>query len=209
MPSWAIEVSFPKNELSESEIQKYSIKELLNYLSLNSINWQYEKYQNDIRFIIRDELVRRKQIAPLIEAFENPLDQDQQLIVAESLFYIDDDTIAPTFKNHVSSDINDTMYFCLNYLAKRGDQEALQILNNNYFQYGVSSAQWADTVQWFGKYKYKPAIPNLINSLNAASLNLVGAAQESLGQIFAGPHPEFKTIEEMKVYFGELYEKSR
>jgi len=208
--SWSANSSpFPKKELLESKIKKYSTKELLQYLSLKSINWQYERYQNDIRFIIRDELVRRKQIAPLIKAFENPLDEDQQLIVAQALFYTDDNRIAPTFKKHISSEINDTMYFCLNYLAKRGDKEALKILNDNYFQYGVSSFQWADTVQWFGKYKYRPAIPNLIDSLNAASLNLVDAAQESLEQIFDGPHPKFKTIEEMKNYFEELYKKNR
>ena len=208
--SWSENSStFPKKELLESKIKKYSTKELLQYLSLDSINWQYEEYQNDIRFIIRDELVRRKQITPLIKAFENPLDEDQQLIVAQALFYIDDNKIAPTFKKHISSEINDTMYFCLNYLAKRGDKEALRILNVNYFHYGVSSAQRADTVQWFGKYKYRQAIPNLIDSLNAASLILVGASQKSLEQIFDGPHPDFKTIEEMKTYFENLYEKNR
>jgi len=93
----------------------------------------------------------------------------------------------------------------LNYLAKRGDKQALEILNENYFEYGVSSVQWADTVQWFGKYKYQPAIPNLIKSLDAASLNLVGAAQSSLKQLFKGPHPTFKTIEEMKIYFNKRY----
>ena len=207
--SWAGDVSFPKKQFSESKIKKYSTKELLQYLSLNSINWQYEKYQNDIRFVIRDELVRRKQITLLIKAFENPLDEDQQLIVAQALFYIDDNRTASTFKKHISSEINDTMYFCLNYLAKRGDKEALRVLNDNYFQYGVSSSQWADTVQWFGKYKYKPAIPHLIESLDAASLNLVEAAQTSLEQLFDGPHPNFKTIEEMKGYFEKLYEKNR
>ena len=68
--SWAGDVSFPKKQFSESKIKKYSTKELLQYLSLNSINWQYEKYQNDIRFVIRDELVRRKQITLLIKAFK-------------------------------------------------------------------------------------------------------------------------------------------
>jgi hypothetical protein len=46
------------------------------------------------------------------------------------------------------------MHACLNYLAKRGDKEALRILNDNYFKYG-SSLEWAETVECFGKYTSK------------------------------------------------------
>jgi len=52
---------------------------------------------------------------------------------------------------------------------------ALKLLNENYHEYG-SSSEWAETVRLFGKHGYKPAIPNLIGSLDAASANLVAAA---------------------------------
>ena len=144
----------------------------------------------------------------LVEAFEKPIDKYQQSIVAQTLFYIDDDKM-PVFRRYISPEPNLTMYFCLSLLAKRGDEDALRILNINYYKYPVSSAQWADTVEFFGKFKYRPAIPNLIKSLDSASLNLVDAAEESLERLFEGPHPPFKTIGEMKHYFESLYEKSR
>ena len=199
-------IDFPTEEFLVGH--PYSTEELLQYASYPSLNWQYETYGVEVEWTVIRELVKRKETNKLLRAFEHPVDKFQEEVVARALREIDADAIYPVFKRRINHDVTKTMYACLNYLAKRGDEEALKILNDNYFKYG-SSLEWAETVEWFGRYKYKPAIPNLINSLDAASLNLVGSAQWSLEQIFKGPHPEFKSIGEMKRYFEKLYEKGR
>ena len=94
-------------------------------------------------------------------------------------------------------------------MAEKGDINALKILNENYYLYPVSSAEFAEAVKWFGVYKYKPSIRNLIDSLDAASLNLSGAAYGSLIKIFDGAHPEKQGIEKAINFFTNLYEKNR
>jgi len=67
----------------------------------------------------------------LVKAFEHPLDQLQEEVVARALKEIDDDTLYPVFRRRINHDVTKTMYACLNYLAKRGDKDALKILNDN------------------------------------------------------------------------------
>jgi hypothetical protein len=200
---------FPKKKFDETKIEKYSTKTLVDYLSYDSINWQYEKYGLEgVEYRIGDELVRRRPVKLLIKVFEQPLDEYQQLIVAQAMSEIEDIKIASVFKAHLTLEMTKTMYYCLKYLAKRGDKEALIILNNNHCAYPLPSYELAEVVRCFGQYKYEPSIPLLIDALDAASLNLVDAAQTSLEQFFEGPYPDWKTIEEMKEYFEKRYEDS-
>jgi hypothetical protein len=204
----ASDIDFPKEQFLDEHA--YSTEELLQYASNPSVTWQYDNYGvDDLEWRIIDGLVKKKETNKLLTTFEHPVDEFQEMVVARALSDIDDDAIYSVFKKHINGhDTTDTMYACLNFLAKRGDKDALKILNDNYFNYG-SSSEWAKTVIWFGKYKYKPAIPNLIGSLDAASLDLVSAAQWSLEQLFDGPHPKFNSIGEMKHYFEKQDEKNR
>lgn len=202
---------FPKQRFDVSKVDRYSSKVLLEYLPVDSLNWQYYTYHLDtmeMQYRIVDELVKRKETDLLIRVFKNPKDEAQQEYVALALCYLDDDKIEPVFSNYISDTTTRTMYFCLKYLAKRGDIRALKILNDHFHQYPVSSADWAEIVQYFGKYKYEPAIPNIIACLDTFSLNLVDAAQQAIEHFFTGPYPEFKSLEQMQAYFQKRYEES-
>jgi len=151
----------------------------------------------------------RKAVVELLEKFESPVDNCQHRHVAEALYAIEDPRILASFRKHLSNRLTWEDYLCLNYVAKTGDKDAMKILNDNYFKYPTSSLQWSYTVRLFGKFHYEPAIPNLIESLGAASLNLVDAAIDSLEQLCPGPHPEFSSIDEARKYFQGRYNERR
>ncbi len=200
-------IDFAKKEFSEENLKKYSNGELLEYLTLSSIIWHFDKAgrESGIEYQIRDELIVRKATNDLILAFNNPIDWCQMQYVIEALSEIDDPKIIKIFKRSISKKTTKNNFHCLNYLAKKGDFAALKVLNDNYNKYPVSSVEWAEAVKWFGVYKYKPSIPNLIKSLDAASGNVGCAAFVCLAQFFDGPHPEFESIEETTIYFTKLY----
>jgi hypothetical protein len=192
-----------------SHIRTYTSEELIGFLTLDAVNRAYQRGWVETDITVQDELIRRKPVAQLLEKFENPVDDCQQRYVAEALYAIEDPRILACFRKRVSTDVTWVDYLCVNYVAKTGDTRALKILNDNYRKYPTSSVQWSCTVELFGRFHYEPAIPNLIESLGAASLNLVDAAQGSLEQLFPGPHPEFKTIHEAETYFQRKYNDLR
>jgi hypothetical protein len=64
------------------------------------------------------------------------------------------------------------------------DPQALAALNRNYDHYSVSSTQRAGVAEIFGKCDYEPAVPNLLATLHAASVNLGEASFLALGKIY-------------------------
>ena len=182
---------------------------IFDCLTLESQNILFEEgfEPDEFLFNLSSELSKRQNIKLLLERYDNPTDEFQREWIMVALVGIDDKNLLKELKARMTHSTDRVMYYCVSYVAKNGDEQALKILNDNYHQYG-SSFEWAGTVLLFGKYKYKPAILNLIESLDAASLNLVGGAQDSLEKIFKGPHPDFKTLSEMKLYFKNLYKKS-
>ena len=117
------------------------------------------------------------------------------------LYQIHDPAVVAAFKRRLAESEREEDYYVANYLGELGDVKALEILNRHYFRYPVSSLKWSFTASLFGKFNYRPAIPNLIDSLNAASLNLAGAALESLQALYPGAPTHFKTLAEAQEYF--------
>lgn len=80
----------------------------------------------------------------------------------------------------------DNQYFALEYLAKECDPWALAQLNrdaNFKDSYPVSCMQWQYTLAQFGKCGYKAAEAHLAVSLDAACVNNIVAAEQSLRQL--------------------------
>jgi len=152
---------------------------------------------------IREEMSRRKEVALLTAAYRTSTDEAQKDRLAEVLFEVDDLEVARFMGALMTPAATLRDYYAAQYLAQRGDRRALSIMNQNYFKYPVSSAAWASTVQLFGKYRYRPAISHLIESIDAASVNVAAAAVESLQLLFPGSPSEFKSVAEAKKYFRE------
>ncbi len=191
-----------------ARLSEYSTEELLAYLTLEYVNWHYEHTgEAEARWEIQDELSTRADDLPLLlEAFAHPVDAFQQKSVAEVVRRFDDPAVLAAFEKHPTDGEDRVAWYCLQYRAERDDTEALRILNEHYGDYPVSSAEWAETAALFGEFGYRPAIPNLIESLDAASLNLAGAACVSLEKLFPGPHPDLEGPSAAKRYFETLYE---
>jgi hypothetical protein len=152
---------------------------------------------------IREEMLRRKEVSLLTAAYRTSTDEAQKDRLVEVLFEIDDHAVARFMRALMTPGATLQDYYAAQYLAKRGERRALSIMNQNYFKYPVSSAAWASTVRLFGRYGYRPATNHLIESIDAASVNVAAAAVESLRLLFPGSPSEFKSAAEAKKYFRE------
>ena len=143
----------------------------------------------DCVFTVMDSLTARRAVEILVATIDDPVDHSQEKYAILAAYHLGDARVVAAMARHVTSETTAVAYYAANYLAKRGDRQALAVLSSNAGQYGISSAQWATTVRLFGKYKFMPAVPYLIDSLDAASMNVGAAAMESLLDIFPGPNP--------------------
>ena len=151
-----------------------------------------------------DELVARREVNFLLASLDTSTNEDaRECLVSGVLYHIDDRRIYDNFANRLDDKEDEESYYIANYLAKRGNTAALATLNRHYFQYPVSSWQWSYTVELFGKYRYMPATTNLVESLDAAFLNLSGAACNALQEIFPDSPRHFRGPTEAKNYYSK------
>lgn len=191
----------------QDALATYSIDQLLYLLTIEAVVAQHRNGVDDSYVAdVREELARRGSTGRLVTEFEKS-DKDDwyRLQILFVLYGIQDTRIRETLEGYDPDDTDEITYYRVNYLAKLGDTQALKVLNDNYGEYPVSSVQWANSVEQFGKYKYKPAVPNLIASLDHMSLNVVSAAGQSLAQIYSVSTDQFHSTDEVKEYFNRLY----
>jgi len=161
----------------------------------------------DSRWDIADVLGKRENKAFLLSEYRERRDEAQRLGIIYALYRINDPEVAAFFKRLVAERFDDgeELYYPLNYLAKRCDTNALRILSGDghggYKGY-PGCMQWGTTVELFGKCKYRPAIPYVIDSINAACMNIGIAAVEDLRKMYRGS-PDFKhySLEGIEQYF--------
>ncbi|MDA2924148.1 hypothetical protein MYX65_05745 [Acidobacteria bacterium AH-259-L09] len=187
----------------------YTLEELLLFLipesrAIQSRHGVDPSHREDVR----KELVRRKPVEKLVAEFNDPRENDlYRLEIVRVLYEMDDPLIRKAFEEYRPEDTDEIAYYRVNYLARLGDGQALKALNDNYGQYHVSSLQWASSVEQFSRFQYRPAIPNIIESLKHSSLDVAVAAYQSLRKFYPGRHPELRSFEEAYKYFRELYAK--
>lgn len=96
-------------------------------------------------------------------------------------------------------------FYALDYCSRLCDEKALARLSAQPYKVMAPCLEWAQTVKSFGKCRYSDGIPFLLDSLEHACLNVVGAAQESLHEIVPESPADFKSPEdERKYYEGKL-----
>lgn len=158
---------------------------------------------------ISDELRRRGHLTQLLARYGSTTNPDIRDGL-EHLAYNSRSPAARSFLNRVFAerlDDGEHLYWPAMYLAKQCDRAALHYLdpgpNSQSIadNFSVSSTQFAETASLFGKCKYRPSIPYLIKiGLNAASLNLVDAADQSLRRFYPNS-PHFDSLEAEQKYF--------
>lgn len=129
-------------------------------------------------------------------------------IIAFDLWNLNDPKIERDFVKRLSPKTTEEAYYVAQYLAKRGNKDALEILSRNNFKYPISSLQWSYTLKEFARHKFTPAIPTLIDDLDAASLNVVDEAFRALLVSYPDSPTTFASLREMKSYFEKRYSES-
>ncbi len=160
---------------------------------------------------IAAELGRRKHPDSLITAYDKA-DKTQRQYLAEALWHIDDPKVV-TFMRSIAFDHltpgpdSDEVFFPLDYLAQRCDQQALARLNRrvNFDEsYPVSCMLWAPAVESFARCNYRPAAPNLVLSLHTACVNITDAAEHGLHKFFPHACKQAHSIEEQEHCYTNL-----
>ena len=132
-------------------------------------------------------------------------ESDRAHIIAFDLWNLDDPRIERDFVKRLSPKTTEEAYYVAQYLAKKGNKNALEILNKNNFKYPISSWQWSYTLKEFGRHKFIPANPTLIENLDAASLNVVDEAFKAILVFYPDSPETFASPSEMKRYFQKRY----
>ena len=176
-------------------LHSYSSLQLIDLLSSESFdsNPEWQAYVRPVE----SELVVRHPYGDLIQVFTRSFDFIQLSWIYDVLRQLRgpraDSSLRPLAS---SANDHESTYYALKYFAEVCDSTALGILNRDYFGYGTSSLEWASTVKFFGKCRFASAVPNLIESLNAASGNLSEAAEVALLQMFPGGRTNFASPHE-------------
>jgi hypothetical protein len=175
---------------------------LIKLLLQEPEQWTIATDESDVYGAACCILIERREAALLLKALDQAKESTTRIrLISLGLYQIQDDRITKVFRSRLKEREDEESYYLANYLAKLGDNKALDILNRHYGHYPVSSWQWATTVGLFGIHHYEPALQNLIKSLDAASLNVVEAAFGSLRAFFPEAPPKFDSIEDAKKYF--------
>jgi hypothetical protein len=162
-------------------------------------------------WIISDVLSRRGRTTAVIRQYGSSKDpairHGIELLAYDSSSRVAADFMQDAFARRLND--GDDLYWPAMYVAKRCDAAALRHLDPGPHSrsiadnFSVSSTQFASTAELFGKCHYRPAIPYLVAiGLHAASLNLVGASEDSLRRFYPGA-PEFHSLSAEQHYFCE------
>ncbi len=161
------------------------------------------KKEEDHRWAICRVLLARHEVDLLLNSWRTSKDPVVRRCLVEMVLYqIDDSQITKAFRSRLSDTEDDEAFYIASYLAKLGDSAALAVLNNHFYQYGISSLEWSYSMALFGKFGYRPAIPHLVEALNSASMNVIDASFDSLSQLYPDAPTHFDSLSEAQTYFA-------
>jgi hypothetical protein len=192
----------PTGDELDARIKPLSDQQLIDCLKEKPKSCPLEGLYLD-RAWIRGELGDRHHPDLLIAAYGKATPEDRSDLV-EALWEIDDPKVLTFMRSIAFRDLDrgqDSFetFFPLDYLARRCDQHALARLNrrvNFDKSFPMGCIYFAPTVAAFGRCNYRAAAPNLVLALNAACLNITGAAEEGLQKFFPGSCVHEKSIED-------------
>ena len=106
----------------------------------------------------------------------------------------------PKVLDHRRDDGED-LYWPINYLAKKCDPDSLRELGTGRFR-NQGCIQYETSVKLFGKCKYSPAIPYLVETaLHDICGNIIDSAEESLHTIYPRGPRRFENLKLMQEYY--------
>jgi len=85
----------------------------------------------DCVFTVMDSLTARRAVEVLVTAIDDPVDHSQEEHAVLAAYHLGDARVVAAMARHVTSETMAAAYFAANYLAKRGDRQALAVLHSN------------------------------------------------------------------------------
>jgi hypothetical protein len=152
---------------------------------------------------ISDELARRGKMHELLVRYWKEPKGAIRDGIEHVAYHFDNGEVISFMQRVMSEQIKngEKGYWPINYLAKRCDTTALKELSSGRYR-GEGSLQYETSVELFGKCRYRPAIPYLVNTaVHDASFNIVIAADHSLHALYSDGPKDFDKLEEMQRYF--------
>jgi len=152
---------------------------------------------------ISDELARRGDPNELLVRYW----KEPKSVIREGIehvaYHFDNAEVTSFMQRVVAKQIvsGEKGYWPINYLAKKCDTTALKELSSGRYR-GEGSLQYETSVELFGKCRFRPAIPYLVDTaVYDASLNIVIAADHSLHALYPDGPKDFDKLDEMQRYF--------
>lgn len=174
------------------KIATYKTADLISFLGSSS-----DISEEDQNAIV-SELIKRRPVKEALSVFANSTDENLRLNICKVLSSLDDPLIEEAFRQSNLVEVSEEAFYCLIYLARKGDKTALFILNKHYGSYPVSTQQWIKAVRLFGQWGYKEATENLLSNVDSMNLNLADAAIESLLKMYPEAPSKFNGYEDAK-----------
>lgn len=152
---------------------------------------------------ISDELARRGDIHELLVRYWTEHKWTIRGGIEDVAYHFDAPEVTQFMRKVVANRVYDgeERYWPVNYLAKKCDAVALHELSSGRYR-NQGGMQYETSVRLFGKCKYRPAIPYLVNTaIYDMSLNVVDAADESLHSLYPDGPKDFQSLDSMQKYY--------
>jgi len=152
---------------------------------------------------ISDELARRGNPHNLLVRYWNEPKWTIRGGIEHLAYHFDNPEVASFMRRVLSKHVEDgeDVYWPVNYLAKKGDPVALRELSTGRYR-NQGCLQYETSVALFGKWKYRPAIPYLVETaLYDFCGNISDAAKNSLQAMYPGSPKQFDDLEAVQHYF--------
>jgi hypothetical protein len=158
---------------------------------------------------ISDELARRGNPNALMDSYRYEQNPARRAGIEHVAYHFDTPQVLAFMLEvfRLKLDDGEGLYYPANYLAKRCDPEALQLLSSGKAR-GEGCLQFESTVATFGKCKYRPAIPYLVDSALADICgNIAEAAANDLKELYPDGPQTFDSPEDAQAFYCKAAKK--
>ena len=158
---------------------------------------------------ISDELARRGNPNALMDSYRYEQNPARRAGIEHVAYHFDTPQVLAFMREvfRLKLDDGEGLYYPANYLAKRCDPEALQLLSSGRSR-DQGCLQFESTVETFGKCKFRPAIPYLVDSaLTDVCGNIAEAAANDLKVMYPDGPQAFDSPEDAKAFYCKAAKK--
>lgn len=152
---------------------------------------------------ISDELARRGNPHDLLVRYWNEPKWTIRDGIEHVAYHFDSPEVTSFMQKVLAKRLDDgeDLYWPVNYLAKKGYPAALAELSTGRYR-NQGCMQYQTSVALFGKWKYRLAVPYLVDTaLYDFCGNIIDAAEESLRAMYANTPRRFENLKTMQRYF--------